>query len=74
MDDIVIAVATLITFGHTGADYASLVNGLGTPLVHIINTGQLESLNAVSSVLQKLSRLLGVSVRRSIPAHASTVC
>ena len=47
-DDIVIAVATLVTLGHTAADYAALAYGIGTPWTHVVNEQSLASLNTVS--------------------------
>lgn len=47
VDDIVIAIATLISFGHTAADYVALANGLGKPWSHIISNENISSLNAV---------------------------
>ncbi|KAK3724870.1 hypothetical protein LTR37_000918 [Vermiconidia calcicola] len=48
IDDSVIAVATVISFGHIGADYAALANGLGTPWSHIVETDSLTTLNTAS--------------------------
>ena len=47
IDDSVIAVATVISFGHIGADYAALANGLGTPWNHIVEADSLTTLNTV---------------------------
>lgn len=48
VDDLVIAIATLVSFGHTAADYVALANGLGTPWAHILDDENLSSLNAVN--------------------------
>jgi hypothetical protein len=53
VDDIVIAIATLVSFGHTAADYVALANGLGTPWAHIVNEENLSSLNAVICTSQR---------------------
>jgi hypothetical protein len=52
VDDIVIAIATLISFGHTAADYLALANGLGTPWAHIVNDENLSTLNTVGQTSQ----------------------
>lgn len=47
VDDAVIAVATLLTFGHTAVDYVALSAGLGKSWRGLEDEGKLKSLNAV---------------------------
>lgn len=47
-DDLVIALATLVSLGHTAADYVALAHGLGTPWTHIVKDERLSILNDVS--------------------------
>lgn len=46
-DDIVIAVATVVSFLHTATDYLALANGLGKPWDSIDGSNTLPVLNAV---------------------------
>ncbi len=48
VDDIVIAIATLVSFGHTAADYADLSSGLGMPWAQLVDNKNLISLDTVS--------------------------
>lgn len=59
-DDVVIAIATVVSFAHTATDYLALANGLGTPweqtgdsddLPDLKNSRNLPVLNAVSGKL-----------------------
>jgi hypothetical protein len=48
VDDVVTGIATLVSFGHTAADYLALANGLGQPWTGIVGDEKISSLNAVS--------------------------
>ena len=47
MDDVVIAIATLVTFAHTAADYVALKGGLASPWDRIVKSGNVQLLNDV---------------------------
>ena len=53
VDDIVVAAATVVSFVHTGADYAALANGLGSPWKSILESDNLKALNSVSCMLHE---------------------
>ena len=48
VDDSIIAFATFITIVHTGADYAAVANGLGSPWKTVVQMDNIGTLNAVS--------------------------
>ena len=49
VDDAVIGAATLLSLGHTGADYAAMSYGLGQSWPRIVEQGDLARLNEVGS-------------------------
>ena len=48
IDDLVIAIATLVALGHTAANYAALANGLGLSWTKVLREDNIDSLSAVS--------------------------
>lgn len=50
VDDIVVAAATLVSLGHTAADYVALYYGLGTAWRHVLAKHELDALNQVCIV------------------------
>ena len=70
-DDLVIAVATIISFAHTATDFLALAYGLGRPWEQISGREGLEVLNAVSTTSVTNEKLLadlfsGLDRRRSL--------
>ena len=49
-DDVVIAIATVVSFAHTATDYLALANGLGNPWERLEGSADLSKLNTVSVV------------------------
>ena len=48
-DDVVVAAATLLSFGHTAATYTAISGGLGRPWSAVKAEGDLPKLNKVSA-------------------------
>lgn len=53
-DDVVIAVATLVAFGHIASVYASISYGLGKPWAGVLAKDDLASLNQVRGRIDRV--------------------
>lgn len=47
IDDFILAIAIVVSLGHTAADYAALHYGIGTPLDNVKDNGDMSELNEV---------------------------
>ena len=52
-DDVVTAMATLVTLGHTGSSYAAVAKGLGKPWSRLVAQDSIVTLNDVCTVSAK---------------------